>query len=144
MKQPVTAEIIEFPSERTMANNNILTAFAVYLIFLSFSSAFVQQDLGISKDFDTYFNNEQQLFRGKRQNNLQDFLEENHDFVKLEENLSKAQTIHEKRTVEEEKKGQIDNKKDETQEKLSTSKISNDIQENQVIIKICSLYIINK
>ncbi|XP_012215844.1 uncharacterized protein [Linepithema humile] len=130
MKQPVDSGIIEFPSERTMANSNILAAFAILLISLSLSSAFIQQDLGISQDFETYFDNEQQFLREKRQNNLQDLFEEKQDFVKLEENLSEAQTIHEKRTVGEEKISQIDDKKDEAQEKLSTPKTSNDIKEN--------------
>lgn len=136
MKQPVPVEIIEFASERIMANSNILAAFAVLLISLSLSSAFVQQDLSISKDFETYFDNQ---LREKRQNNFQE-LEEKHDFAKLEENSLEAQTIHEKRTIGKEKISEIDDKKDEEQEKLSTPKTSNDIQEN-VQVKICFLCI---
>lgn len=131
MKQPIAARIIEFPSKLTMANTCIFAAFAVaFLASLSLSSAFVQQDFDISKDFQKNLDLELQPFlREKRE---EDVYFVKNDPLELEE-LSESQTVHDRRAIAEETK-KLNLKDDRKNEEPRTS---NDVEEDaKVKIKI--------
>lgn len=136
MKQPIVVRIIEFQLKLTMANTcNIPAALAVaFLTFLSLSSAFVNQDFDISKDFQKNLDLELQPFlREKRE---EDVYIAKKDSLELEE-LPDSQTIHDRKTIAEETK-KLNHKDDKKNEEPNTS---NDIEEDiEVEAKIYYYY----
>ncbi|XP_025267056.1 uncharacterized protein LOC105250201 [Camponotus floridanus] len=126
MKQPIAVRIIEFQLKLTMANTcNIFAAFAVaFLTFLSLSSAFVNQDFDISKDFQKNLDLELQPFlREKREEDVH--LVNKHP-LELEELSSESQTIQDRRAIPEETK-KLNHKDDRKNEEPNTN---NDIEED--------------
>lgn len=120
-----------------MANTcNILAALAVaFLTFLSLSSASVNQDFDISKDFQKNLDLELQPFlREKRE---EDVYLANKDSLELEE-LPDFQTIHDRKAIAEETK-KLNHKDDKKNKEPNTN---NDIEDVEVEIKI--YYIIIK
>lgn len=134
MKQPIAVRIIEFQLKLTMANTcNIFAAFAVaFLTFLSLSSAFVNQDFDISKDFQKNLDLELQPFlREKREEDV--YLVNKP--LELEELSSESQIIQERRAIPEETK-KLNHKDDRKNEEPNTN---NDIEED-VMVKVKIYY----
>lgn len=138
MKQLIAVRIIEFQLKLTMANTcNIFAAFAVaFLTFLSLSSAFVNQDFGISKDFQKNLDLElQPLLREKREEDV--YLVSKLP-LELEE-LSESQTIHDRRATEEERK--LNHKEEDFDRKDEEPNTINDTEEDvKVKVKIYYYY----
>lgn len=148
MKQPVAANVIEFPSSIMAKMSNILAAFAIaFLASLSLSSAFTGYNLDISDTFERHLDHElQPLLREKREKEAEVFQLRNDNSLELEEELSEPKSINERGAIGEEAKD--GGKNEESEKPITESKTSIEEKEAaeedaQVIIKICHLFVIS-